>query len=129
MTKFTIAGWLLVAIAVVGLALAIPAVSAHGPGPLAGDASADNETATDGPGWMGPNAGEHMSPASLEWMAQHMGMTVEELTRHMADGEHVGDHEQHQHQGQHQNHQHQNQHQNHQHQGQHGGMSGQGQGC
>lgn len=125
MTNFTIAGWLLVAIAVVGLALAIPAVSAHGPGPLAGDASADNDAATDRPGWMGPNAGDHMGPASMEWMAQHMGMTVEELTRLMADGGHVGDHGQHQHQ----NHQHEGQHQHHQHEGQHGGMSGQGQGC
>jgi hypothetical protein len=43
MTDRNIARWLLVALAIVGLAFAVPAVSAHGDAPVQ-----ENETATDG---------------------------------------------------------------------------------
>jgi len=101
MTTIETGRWLLVAVAIVGLALAATAVSAHGP-----DRTMDhphNETTTDHAhngteaapyggtaeeweGWMENHMTEHMGPGSAAWMEAHIGVTVEEMAQHMADG-------------------------------------------
>lgn len=84
MTNHTLKPLLLVVIAVIGLALVVPVVSAHG-----------NDTGTDVPpydgsaeewtDWMETHMTAHMGPGSVEWMESHMGVTVEEMGQDMAD--------------------------------------------
>lgn len=85
MTTFTRGRWLLVALAVVGLALAAPAVSAHGNDTTADDTPTDNATADDWATWMEAQMTEHMGPGSVEWMESHTGVTVNEMGREAAD--------------------------------------------
>ncbi len=90
MTEIKLGRWLLVALAIVGLAFAAPVVSAHGNDTTADDAHTDNATADDWATWMEAQMTEHMGPGSVEWMESHMGVTVDEMGQAMADGEHRG---------------------------------------
>lgn len=90
MTEIKFGRWLLVAFAIVGLAVAAPVVSAHGNDTTADDAPTDNATADDWATWMEVQMTEHMGPGSVEWMESHMGVTVDEMGKDMADGEHRG---------------------------------------
>ncbi|MFC6987560.1 hypothetical protein ACFQJD_02200 [Haloplanus sp. GCM10025708] len=88
MTNFKLGRWLLVALAIVGLAFAAPVVSAHGNDTTADDAPTDNTTADEWATWMEAQMTEHMGPGSVEWMESHMGVTVNEMAQDMADEEH-----------------------------------------
>ncbi|WP_302080550.1 hypothetical protein [Salinibaculum rarum] len=87
MTNRNLGGWLLVALAIVGLTFAVPVVSAHGDDTTADDAPTDNATADDWATWMEVQMTEHMGPGSVEWMESHMGVTVDEMAQDMADEE------------------------------------------
>ncbi|EMA70711.1 hypothetical protein C461_00442 [Halorubrum aidingense JCM 13560] len=91
MTNYNNLGrWLLVALAIVGLAFAAPAVSAHGDDATADDAPPYDETDDDWAAWMEAQMTEHMGPGSVEWMESHAGVTVDEMPRDMADDEYGG---------------------------------------
>jgi hypothetical protein len=91
MTNFKLGGWLLVALAIVGLAFAAPVVSAHGTDTTAADdAPTDNATADEWAAWMEVQMTEHMGPGSVEWMESHMGVTVDEMAQDMADDDYNG---------------------------------------
>ena len=93
MTNFTLGRWLLVAVAVVGLAFAAPVVSAHSTDTTADDTPTDNATADQWAIWMEAQMTEHMGPGSIEWMESQMGVTVEGMAQGqgMADeGNHNG---------------------------------------
>jgi hypothetical protein len=64
MTNSKLGGWLLVALAIVGLAVAVPAVSAHGTDTAADDAPPYNGTADDWAAWMEAHVTDHMGPGS-----------------------------------------------------------------
>ena len=85
MTNFKLGRWLLVALAIVGLAFAAPAVSAHDNATTADDAPTDNATADEWATWMEAQMTEHMGPGSVEWMESHMGVTVDEMAQDVAD--------------------------------------------
>ncbi|MDS0474643.1 hypothetical protein [Natrinema sp. 1APR25-10V2] len=92
MTNFTIGRWLLVALAIIGLAFVAPVVSAHGNETTANDAPPydGNATADDWAAWMEAQMTEHMGPDSVEWMESHMGATVDEMAQDMADDDYNG---------------------------------------
>ncbi|MDS0223267.1 hypothetical protein NDI54_18145 [Haloarcula sp. S1AR25-5A] len=90
MTNFKLGGWLLVALAIVGLAFAAPVVSAHGTDTTTDGAPTDNATADDWAAWMEAQMTEHMGPGSVEWMESHMGVTVDEMAQDMADDDYNG---------------------------------------
>lgn len=82
--------WLLVTLAIVGLAFVAPIVSAHGDEPAQG-----NETAADGmpvdddaAGWAAWMEG-HMGPNAVDEMESYMGVTVDEMAHDMADDNHT----------------------------------------
>ena len=87
----TLGRWLLVALAILGVAILTPAVSAHGTGPAATDGAAyappGDGNATDWTAWMEARMTEHVGPGALEWMEAHTGTTIDEMGRYMADGE------------------------------------------
>jgi len=88
MTNFTIGRWLLVALAIVGLAFAAPVVSAHDNETTAtadGAPPYDGDTA-EWAGWMESHMTDHAGPGAVEWMESHMGVTVDEMAEDMADG-------------------------------------------
>jgi len=87
MTNFKLGHWLIVAIAVVGLAVALPVVSAHGNETTADDAPTNNATADEWATWMEGHMNEHMGSGSVEWMESHMGVTVDEMAQDMADND------------------------------------------
>lgn len=87
MTDRNIGTWLLVVLAIVGLAFATPVVSAHGTETTADGTPPYNGTATEWAMWMGSHMTEHMGSGSVEWMESHMGVTVDEMARDMADGD------------------------------------------
>ena len=87
MTNIRFGRWLLVAVAVLGLAVAAPVVSAHDNGPAADDAAPYNGTADEWATWMEGHATDHMGPGSVEWMESHMGVTIDEMAQDMADDE------------------------------------------
>jgi hypothetical protein len=87
MTNVKLGRWLLVALAIVGLAFAAPVVSAHGNETTADDASTDTTTADEWATWMEAQMTDHMGPGSVEWMESHMGVTVDEMAQDMADEE------------------------------------------
>ena len=89
MTTIRIGRWLLVVLAVVGLAVVAPVVSAHGNGPTADDAPPYDGTAADWAAWMEAQMTEHMGPGAVEWMEAHTGVTVEEMARDVADDDHM----------------------------------------
>lgn len=90
MTNRTIHLWLIVVVALAGLAVAIPAVSAHGTDTTAADAPVDNATAGEWAAWMEGQMIQHMGPDSVEWMESHMGVTVEEMSQEMTNGNYTG---------------------------------------
>jgi hypothetical protein len=90
MTNFKLGRWLLVALAIVGLAFAAPVVSAHGNDTTADDAPTDNATTDDWAAWMEAQMTEHMGPGSVEWMESHMGVTVGEMAQDIADDDYNG---------------------------------------
>lgn len=88
MTNFKPLGWLVVALVIVGLAFVVPAVSAHGNETTADDAPPYDGTADDWATWMEAHMIDHMGPGSVEWMENHMGLTVDEMAEDMAgDGQ------------------------------------------
>ncbi|WP_136590610.1 hypothetical protein [Salinigranum halophilum] len=87
MTNIRIGRWLLVVLAIVGLAFAAPVVSAHGDEPTADDAPPYDGTAADWAVWMEAHMNDHMGRGSVEWMESHMGVTVDEMVQDMADGD------------------------------------------
>ncbi|RDZ39686.1 hypothetical protein C5B91_17490 [Haloferax sp. Atlit-10N] len=88
MTNVKLGRWLLAVLAIVGLAVAAPAVSAHGDETAVDDAAPAGGTAAEWAAWMESQMTEHMGPESVEWMESHMGVTVDEMARDMADGDH-----------------------------------------
>ncbi|WP_418282665.1 hypothetical protein [Halorubrum sp. DTA98] len=96
MTHFTIGRWLLVALALVGLAFAAPVVSAHGIDTTANETTANETTANDThpydgsaddwATWMGSHMTEHMGPGAAEWMDSHMDVTADRIAQ---DGAHT----------------------------------------
>lgn len=90
MTTFNTRTWLLVVLAIVGLAVAAPVVSAHGNDTAADDAPPYNGTATEWTAWMESHMNDHMGPGAAEWMESYMGVTVEEMGEDMADDGRMG---------------------------------------
>ncbi|WP_336134706.1 hypothetical protein [Natronomonas amylolytica] len=92
MTNRKLGGWLLVALAIVGLAFAAPVVSAHGDEPTQGNETVAGEMAeSDTAGWAAWMEGrmtDHMGPGAVEEMESHTGMTVDEMAQEMADDNH-----------------------------------------
>jgi len=90
----TVGRWLLVTLAILGLALAVPVVSAHGGDPVGVNETVDAEQPvvdrTDQVAWMDAHMGTaipdargwHMRPP-VDDMATHMGLTAEEMGWHM----------------------------------------------
>jgi hypothetical protein len=89
MTTYTIGRWLLVALAILGLALAAPAVSAHGDEPTVDD-HPDDATADEWAAWMEAHMTDHMGADGVAWMESHMGVTVEEMAQFVADDDDRG---------------------------------------
>ncbi|MFC6758095.1 MULTISPECIES: hypothetical protein [Haloarcula] len=85
MTNFTIGRWLLVALAIVGLALAPGLGSAHGNDTAADDAPPYDETTDDWATGMDGHMTDHMGPGAVEWMESTMGVTVDEVAQDHAD--------------------------------------------
>ncbi|WP_254538771.1 hypothetical protein [Halomarina litorea] len=90
MITFELGRWLLVALAIIGLAFAAPVVSAHGNETTADDAPPYDGTADDWAAWMEAHMTEHMGSGAVEWMEAHMGGTVDEMAQDMADGDYDG---------------------------------------
>jgi hypothetical protein len=93
MTNFKLGHWLLVALAIVGLAFAAPVVSAHGDVPTQGNETATDEMPTDGDAaswaaWIESHMTDHMGPGAVEEMESHMGVTVDEMAQDMAAKNH-----------------------------------------
>jgi len=105
MTGFNINRWLLVAIAVLGLAFAAPVVSAHGDAPTPDDAHPHDGTDDGWPTWMDGHDGDHHGDGH--------------------DGDHHGD----DHDGDHHADGHDGDHHGDDHDGDHHGQHGQGPGC
>ncbi|WP_433633535.1 hypothetical protein [Halomicrococcus sp. NG-SE-24] len=83
--------WLLVALAVVGIAIAVPAVSAHGDEAPAQNTSAQDRTEADWMNWMEMQITSHMGPDTVEWMESHMGVTIDEMPSETTE-DNRGDH-------------------------------------
>ena len=90
MTNVKLGRWLFVALAIVGLAFAAPAVSVHGNETTADDAPSADGTDDDWATWMEAQMTEHMGPDNVEWMESHMGVTVDEMARDMAGDDYKG---------------------------------------
>ncbi|SEP31876.1 hypothetical protein SAMN04487948_1483 [Halogranum amylolyticum] len=90
MTNFTLGRWLLVALAIVGLAFVAPVVSAHGNATAADDAPPYHGTVADWATWMESHMTEYMGPGAAEWMESHMGVSVDEMAQEMADDDYNG---------------------------------------
>ncbi|WP_435344908.1 hypothetical protein [Haloarchaeobius sp. HRN-SO-5] len=86
MTNFELGRWLLVALAVLGLAFAAPVVSAHGDESTADDAPPYDGTVADWADWMDGHVTDHVGPGAIEWMESHMGASIDEMGRDVADG-------------------------------------------
>ncbi|WP_135366654.1 hypothetical protein [Halosimplex halophilum] len=87
MTNFNIGRWLLVALAIVGLTLVTPIVSAHGDETTAADAPKANGTVAEWPTWMEGHMIDHLSPGAVEWTESHMGVTVDGIAQDVAHGD------------------------------------------
>jgi hypothetical protein len=94
MTNRNLGRWLLVALALVGLAFAAPVVSAHGDEPTQENetavegAPADGDTA-DWAAWMDGHMTDHTGPDAVDEMEAHTGVTVDEMAQEMADEDHA----------------------------------------
>ncbi len=86
MTDSRIGRWLLVVLAVVGLAVTASVVSAHGDDPTGDDASPYDGTAAEWATRMEAHVTDHVSPGSVEWMEAHTGVTVEKRAQDVVDG-------------------------------------------
>lgn len=96
MTDRKLGRWLLAAIALVALALAVPAVGAHGDEPVRDNETAADELsadhgATDWATWMGDHVTDHMGQGALTELESHMGVTADERPRHVANDNHTAD--------------------------------------
>jgi hypothetical protein len=75
----TLGRTLFVALAVLGLALAAPAVGAHGDAPATDEAPTTGTNATEQGGWMLGELTDRLGPDAAEWMASHAGMSGDRL--------------------------------------------------
>lgn len=93
MTNRNLGRWVLVTLAIVGLAFAAPVVGAHGDEPTPGNETdadgmpADGDVA-DWAAWMDGHMTDHMGSNVVGEMESHMGVTVDEMARDVADGDH-----------------------------------------
>jgi hypothetical protein len=90
MTNRNLGRWLLVALAIVGLAFAAPVVSAHGDEPIqenetAAEGTPADDSAADWAAWMEGHMTDYMGPNAVDEMEAHMGVTVDEMAQDMAD--------------------------------------------
>ena len=77
-------GWLLGAIALLGLAIALSVVTVSMTAPVM-DSSHPVTADVDGwATWMEPHMTDHMGPESVAWMESHMGATVDQMAHSMA---------------------------------------------
>ncbi|MFD1641617.1 hypothetical protein [Halohasta litorea] len=95
----TVGRWLLVTLAILGVALAVPVVSAHGGDPVGINETVDADQPvvdrTDRIAWMDTHMGTdtvdargwHMGPP-VEEMATHMGLTVDDMGQYMGIDDH-----------------------------------------
>ncbi|TQQ78378.1 hypothetical protein EGH24_15005 [Halonotius terrestris] len=88
MTNRNLGRWLLVALAIVGLAFAAPVVSAHGGEPIQGNETIADRTPADGGAadwatWMEGHMTDYMGPDAIDEMEAHMGVTVDEMAQDM----------------------------------------------
>lgn len=88
MNSRTATQWLIVLLAIVGLALIAPAVSAHETAP-----PGDDITVSDRSAWMESHMTQHVGPDGFVWMEAQMDYTVDEMARFMSNG-HSGPHAQ-----------------------------------
>ena len=94
MTNFKLGRWLLVALAIVGLAFAAPAVSAHGNGtaadnvPTADNVPPSDASADDWTVWMEAQMTEHTGPGGVEWMESITGVAADEMGQYMTGADH-----------------------------------------
>lgn len=88
MTNCNVGRWLLVMLAIVGLALVAPVVSAQGIDRAADDTPRDSGTADEWVAWMDGHMTDHMGPRAVEQMESYMGVTVDEMAQDMTDGGH-----------------------------------------
>lgn len=97
MTNVELGRWLLVTLAIVGLAFAAPVASAHGTDTTAEDTTANTTTAGEWATWMTGQMTEHMGPDSVAWMESHAADSAGEMGQNMADEEqhHAADDEYH----------------------------------
>lgn len=80
----TLGRWLVVVIAVLGLASSATVVSAHGTDGTTDDQPAS--TAHEWVAWMDAHVTDHMGPGAIEWMESHMGVSVDGMASSMANG-------------------------------------------
>ena len=88
MTNVKLGGWLLVALAIVGLVLVPGLAGAHGNETTGDDAHPSDGTDDDWAAWMTGHMTDHMGPGSVEWMESHTGVTVDGMARDVADDDH-----------------------------------------
>lgn len=93
MTNMKLGPWLLVALAVVGLAFAAPAVSAHDDEPVQGNETAADGDVGDWAVWMEAHMTDHMGADAVDEMGSHMGVTIDEMESHMGVTADEGAHE------------------------------------
>ena len=89
MTNRNLGRWLLVALAIVGLAFAAPVVSAHGDEPTQGNETPADGDAADWAAWMDGHMTDHMGPDAGDEMEAHAGATIDEMAQDMADDNHA----------------------------------------
>ena len=87
MTTTTLGYTLFVALAVLGIAFAAPAVVAHGDAPATHGAPTADANATERSGWLIAEMTDRLGPTATEWMASHAG-TPGSLTGSSAHGDH-----------------------------------------
>jgi len=93
MTNTKLGTLLLVALALVGLAIAAPAVSAHDDEPVQGNETAAHGDVADWAGWMEAHMTDHMGADAVDEMESHMGTTIDEMGSHMDVNAHESAHE------------------------------------
>lgn len=93
MTNVKLGTLLLVALALGGLAVAAPAVSAHDDDPVQGNETAAHGNVSDWAAWMEAHMTGHMGADAVEEMESHMGGTIDEMASHVGVHAHEGAHE------------------------------------
>lgn len=84
--------WLLVALAIAGLALAAPAVTAHDDASTSTNETSTRDAPSDGSGvdptgWMADRMADHLGPETAEPMWFHGSGPTDESSRHVTDEE------------------------------------------